>query len=737
MIPGLRLLLSCTVLLFAAAVSRAQEAGRPLDSIEAVLALDPAALEDKSLPVRVEAVVLGSSTYFNYFHVHDGHHGIAVRYPRQLQPPKQGDRVLIIGQTLVTPTPGGAFMRVSADEFQITGNVALPDPEPAAAAKLLAHASMDQWVSFEGTIIGWRHQAPDLLVRLALNDGVFDANITLPAPAAPPARLFGARVRVTGAISSTPQLGRVLFVPDLQQMETLRAGQDDPFTVPETAAEQVAGREVEPGRPVRVRALVLGQAANGILHLRGAGGDAALRVQTLQPWDRVERQRGTRNGVNPGEEVEVVGTRIANDTAMTMPGCDLYECHLRSTGQKAEIKPMVARLAEIAAGAHTANFVETRGRLLTLQQVPLDQGEWSASMLIEADGEKLPVTLHTQNRSALGTIKVDDDVLVRGLVQRATALDPRLIRVLDAGDVKSLGHSPAVRARQLWLWAGSVLAVVLIFSGWIAALRKSNRVKSEVATLLEKSVNERTAELQKAQVEIARALEHERELGELKSRFVTMVSHEFRTPLGIIMSAVELMRHYNDKLPPEQRVELQNDIFSATRHMAGLMEQVLVLGRVEAGKLGCKTAPCDLDILADKIVDENLSATNRKCPVHWRAEGDLRGAQADEALLRHIFSNLITNAVKYSPEGGEVLFTGRREGGDAVFHVIDHGIGIPENERDRLFEAFHRCSNVGETPGTGLGLVIVKRCVDLHGGSLAFESIPGQGTTFTVRLPLF
>jgi signal transduction histidine kinase len=737
MIPDPPRFLSCAVLLMAAAVSRGQEAGKPLESIEAVLALDPAAVQDKPLPVRVETVVLGSSTYFNYFHVHDGRHGIAVRYPRRLTPPKQGDRVLVIGQTLVTPTPAGAFMRVSADDFQITGNVALPDPEPADAAKLLAHASMDQWVTFEGTIVEWRHQAPDLLVRLILNDGVFDANITLPAPAVPPSRLFGARVRVTGAISSTPQFGRVLFVPDLRQMETLRAGDNDPFATPEAAAAKVAAREVEPAQPVRVRGVVLGHTTNGILHLRGAGGDAALRVQMLQPWDRVERQRGTWAGVNPGDEVEVVGARLANDTAMTMPGCDLYECHLRSTGQKVEIKPVVARLAEIAAGAHTADLVETRGRLLTLQQVPLDQGEWRASMLIEADGEKLPVTLRTQSRAALDTIKEDDDVLVRGLVQRATALDPRLIRVLDAGDVKSLGLSPVVRARQLWLWAGSVLAVVLIFSGWIAALRKSNRVKSEVASLLEKSVNERTAELQKAQVEIARALEHERELGELKSRFVTMVSHEFRTPLGIIMSAVELMRHYNDKLPPEQRVELQNDIFGATRHMAGLMEQVLVLGRVEAGKLGCKTAPCDLDIIAGKIVDENLSATNRKCPVHWHAEGDLRGAQADEALLRHIFGNLITNAVKYSPEGGEVLFTGRREGDDAVFEVIDHGIGIPENERERLFEAFHRCSNVGETPGTGLGLVIVKRCVDLHGGTLAFESTLGRGTTFTVRLPLF
>lgn len=216
-----------------------------------------------------------------------------------------------------------------------------------------------------------------------------------------------------------------------------------------------------------------------------------------------------------------------------------------------------------------------------------------------------------------------------------------------------------------------------------------------------------------------------------------MVSHEFRTPLGIIMSAIELVRHCDDRLPPEQRKELQQDIFNSTQHMAGMMEQMLVLGRVEAGKLACQPTSCDLDTLAGKLTDECLSATNQKCVIRWRAEGDLSGAMADEALLRHIFSNLIHNAVKYSPAAGEVVFTVRREGDRAVFKVTDHGIGIPQDDLKDLFEAFHRGRNVGEIPGTGLGLVIVKRCIDLHGGTLELDSVVGQGTTFTVDLPLF
>lgn len=242
---------------------------------------------------------------------------------------------------------------------------------------------------------------------------------------------------------------------------------------------------------------------------------------------------------------------------------------------------------------------------------------------------------------------------------------------------------------------------------------------------------------QQAEQETRRALETERELGELKSRFVSLVSHEFRTPLGITMSAVELLRNYADRLPADKHHELLNDIHSSTLRMSGLMEQVLLLGRVEAGKLRFQAAPVELPVLGGKLVDEMYSATQRKCSVRFQPGDDLSGARGDEGLMRHIFTNLLSNAVKYSPEGATVDFVIQRDGRDAVFTVRDHGIGIPSADQARLFEAFHRAANVGQTPGTGLGLLIVKRCVELHGGSLAVESEEGRGTTFTVRLPLF
>jgi len=232
-------------------------------------------------------------------------------------------------------------------------------------------------------------------------------------------------------------------------------------------------------------------------------------------------------------------------------------------------------------------------------------------------------------------------------------------------------------------------------------------------------------------------LEAERELVGLKARFVSLVSHEFRTPLGIIMSAVELLRNYRDRLPAEKQHELLEDIFGSTRRMSSLMEQVLLLGRVDAGKIAMQPVPVDLPDLLARIADEQRSAAGGRCPIVVTAGGDLAGARADVGLLRHIVSNLVSNAVKYSPAGSDVRVAVRRDAGTAVLEIADRGIGIPEADQARLFEAFHRAANVGEIPGSGLGLLIVKRCVDLQGGRIALRSRVGEGTTFEVALPLF
>ena len=315
---------------------------------------------------------------------------------------------------------------------------------------------------------------------------------------------------------------------------------------------------------------------------------------------------------------------------------------------------------------------------------------------------------------------------------------PRLrVVTLQDGGAHSLGTDPSVlRQRILFVLLGASLVWLAVLL-WVWLLRRKVADRTAALGLANVQLAAEIDERKRAQADLDRALVNERELGELKSRFVSLVSHEFRTPLGITMSAVDLLRHYHERLTPEKVAELLTDIHSATLRMSGLMEQVLLLGRVEAGKIGFQAAPLDLALLGEKLTDEMLSATSRKCPVVFRAADDLNGAQGDEALLRHILSNLISNAVKYSPEGAPVEFTARRDGEDAVFVVRDRGIGIPLADQPRLFEAFNRASNVGEIPGTGLGLLIVKRCVEMHHGVLTFDSREGEETTFTVRLRLF
>jgi PAS domain S-box-containing protein len=232
------------------------------------------------------------------------------------------------------------------------------------------------------------------------------------------------------------------------------------------------------------------------------------------------------------------------------------------------------------------------------------------------------------------------------------------------------------------------------------------------------------------------ALEQQRALNELRSRFVAMTSHEFRTPLAAILSAEEVLRHYGDRLPPAERLETLDGIAAGVQRMSRMLDRVLLLGRADAQMLEFRPARVDLRVLCPQLVDEaGLQHPEGASRVVCDVAPDLAPALYDEKLLRHIFVNLLSNAIKYSPAGGDVRFEVRKEQDDTVFKVRDRGIGIPPGEVDHLFESFHRASNVGDIQGTGLGLAIVKNAVDMHGGTIAVESVLGEGTTFTVRLP--
>ena len=243
-------------------------------------------------------------------------------------------------------------------------------------------------------------------------------------------------------------------------------------------------------------------------------------------------------------------------------------------------------------------------------------------------------------------------------------------------------------------------------------------------------------ERKRAEEELLRALAREKELGDLKSSFVSMVSHEFRTPLGIIMSSAEILQDYLEDLGPNERREHLQSIHKNTRRMAELMEEVLLLSSFDAGKMAFQPNRMDLRGFCQRVADEVLAVDGRN-PITLHCEALPAEAHADERLLRHILLNVLTNALKYSDCGRPIEFSLHAEGHDAVWRIVDRGIGIPEADREWLFNAFHRGSNVGQRPGTGLGLVIVKRCVDLHGGRVQIESKLGEGTAVIIRLPVF
>jgi len=240
-----------------------------------------------------------------------------------------------------------------------------------------------------------------------------------------------------------------------------------------------------------------------------------------------------------------------------------------------------------------------------------------------------------------------------------------------------------------------------------------------------------------AEEEMLKALGREKELSQLKSNFVSMVSHQFRTPLAIIQSSAELLREFMSRMNPSERDEQLDSIAGNTRRMAGMMEEILVLSRLDAGKLDFRPAALDLNTFCRRVVKEVRSATNHECSIELLLARSLPQARADERLLEHIFTNLLSNAVKYSEPGTSVHFEVKRDSADAVCVIRDKGLGISEDDQKMLFTAFHRGANVENRPGTGLGLLLVKRCVELHHGDVQIESKIGDGTTVTVKLPVF
>lgn len=255
------------------------------------------------------------------------------------------------------------------------------------------------------------------------------------------------------------------------------------------------------------------------------------------------------------------------------------------------------------------------------------------------------------------------------------------------------------------------------------------------ATLL--FVMDATARLQ-AESAQRTALQQQSALNDLKTRFITMASHELRTPLASIHGSVELLTHYDTLMTAEKkRLALQN-IDDAVGRMTHMLENVMQIGRSDAGQLQFRPKAMALTPFCLVLIDE-LRGTMARSFARVSLQLNLCPQDdvflLDDALVRNIVGNLVSNAIKYSPHGGEVMFSVVPSGDSLVITVADQGIGIPEVDQERLFQSFHRAGNVGNIAGTGLGLSIVREAVICHNGSITVTSQEGQGSTFTVILP--
>jgi PAS domain S-box-containing protein len=265
-------------------------------------------------------------------------------------------------------------------------------------------------------------------------------------------------------------------------------------------------------------------------------------------------------------------------------------------------------------------------------------------------------------------------------------------------------------------------------------IRKLNvelEVKVEERTMILKEALQR---LEQSQTELSEALDKERQLSEIKSRFVSMASHEFRTPLSTVLSSASLLEKYKTTEEQEKRSRHIDKIKNSVRHLNDILEDFLSLGKLDEGKVESHAGDFELKTFMKDIIDEMQGLLKKDQQIKLNYEGDAT-IFSDKKLLKNILINLITNAIKFSGEGTKINMETKVDNESAVVAIADQGIGIAEDDQEHLFSSFFRGANAINIQGTGLGLHIVKRYIDLLGGSIQLKSELGQGTTITLTIP--
>jgi len=300
------------------------------------------------------------------------------------------------------------------------------------------------------------------------------------------------------------------------------------------------------------------------------------------------------------------------------------------------------------------------------------------------------------------------------------------IVVLTNMNDEELAIEAVRQGAQDYLVKRQVNSDVLMRSIYYAIERKQmSEALRVVNQALEIRLQERTAELVKA-----------KEINQFKSEFVSILSHDFRNPLNTILLSAGSLQLNEDKLSQEKKLTHFQLIRSAIKDMAQLLDEVLLIGKADLGQLPYQPIFLALEPFCSQLMEQLKLGIGQQHQLVFTSSGEFPESLWDESLLQHILSNLLANAIKYSPEGGKIQLDLSCQEKTVIFRIQDCGIGIPIEDQKRLFQAFSRASNVDTIPGTGLGLAIVKRCVETHGGQISVNSEVGVGTTFIVTLPL-
>jgi PAS domain S-box-containing protein len=272
-------------------------------------------------------------------------------------------------------------------------------------------------------------------------------------------------------------------------------------------------------------------------------------------------------------------------------------------------------------------------------------------------------------------------------------------------------------------------------------IREANQQIQTLNAELEERVNQRTQELamairkvEQSQEEVMRALKKERELNNMKSQFVTIASHEFRTPLATILSSASLIGRYSKTEEEDKRQKHVQRIKSAVTNLTEILNDFLSIGKLEEGRMNSVPVLTDLPGFTSGLIEEIKGLCKEDQRIIFNYSGDSE-TWVDKQLLRNVLFNLLSNAIKYSDASTLISLEMRSDPKNICIEIKDQGIGIPESDHGHIFERFFRAHNAGNAQGTGLGLNIVQNYVDLMKGEIRFSSEVGKGTTFFIDLP--